>query len=226
MNSENHGSKKMRGSAMIYIILALALLGALTMVISRQNDQTQSTTYEETEILTTKLMGYVSSTKSVVDQMVMSGTPEASLNFVKPNVASYDTAPHADKVFHPEGGGLAFQAADTTLFPGTVSTPARGWYVTTNKNIQWTPTTANDIIVVAYGISQAVCQNINRKTRNATTIPAVVGTFKDILLSTSDGGGTDTLNLTSCAACDGSPSLCISDNLGTFFAYYSVIAAQ
>ena len=212
---------------MIYIILALALLAGLTMVIARQNDQTgsQDLTYEKTEILTTKILGYVGSAKNVVDQMEMSGTNIASLSFVRPNQASFEVAPHINKVFHPEGGGLNYQDESADIFPA-VTTPVSGWYITGDKNIQWTPTTTNDVMAVAYGIAQSLCQNINKKITNATTIPVVTGTFKDVLLSANDGGGTGTLDTTSCAACDGRPSLCVSDSGATIFAYYNIISAQ
>lgn len=228
MNSSPSCINSQSGNAMIYIILSLALLGGLTMVIARQNDQTgsQDLSYEKTEILTNKLIGYVGSAKNVVDQMEMSGTNIASLSFVRPNQASFEVAPHINKVFHPEGGGLNYINESTDIFPAA-TTPTSAWYITGDKNIQWTPTTANDVMVVAYGISQTLCQNINKKITNATTIPVITGTFKDILLSTLDGGGAGTLNTTSCAACNGRPSLCVASTGGfPVYAYYSIISAQ
>jgi len=227
LNSDKHSTKHQSGNAMIYIILSLALLGGLTMVLSRQGDQTgaQDLTFEKSEILSGKIVSYGGSAKSVVDQMEMSGTAIDSISFTRPNLASFDTGVNYNKFFHPEGGGFKYEAPKTDIFPAT-TVPASGWYISGNKNIEWTPTTANDVMIVAYGISQSLCASLNKKITGDITIPAITGTFKDILLSTEDGGGTDTLTAANCAGCNGKPTLCVSNSAVDIFAYYSVISAQ
>lgn len=226
MNFETKRAKTQNGNALIYIILALALLAALTMVIAQQGDQdNDDLSYETKEVLTTKVIAYTGSAKNVIDQMVMSGTNSANLVFSHPNSPSFDNAPYADKVFHPQGGGLSYQIADTSIFPAT-TVPASGWYINGETNIEWTPSSENDVMLVAYGISQSICENLNKKIKDDTTIPALTGTFKNILLSSEDGGGGDVLDTTSCAACDGYPALCVSDAGATIFAYYNIILAQ
>lgn len=211
---------------MIYIILALALLAGLTMVIAQQSGQDDDDlSYETKEILTTKILTYTGSAKNVIDQMVMSGSDPASLVFSHPNSPSFDTAPYTDKVFHPQGGGLSYQIADTNIFPAA-TVPSSGWYMNGETNIEWTPSTQNDVMLVAYGVSQSLCENLNKKIKDDATIPALAGTFANILLSTEDGGGGDVLDTASCAACDGHPALCVSNAGATLFAYYNIILAQ
>lgn len=227
MNSENHSRKKQSGNAMIYVILALALLAALTLAISNQNEEAgNDLSAEQVEILTTKTLTYAGSAKNVIDQMTMSGTDPASLSFTRPNVPSYDTAPHINKVFHPEGGGLTYEAAQSNIFPGVVLNPARGWYINGETNIEWTPTAENDVMIVAYGLSSSICASINKKIKNDTTIPVVTGIFEDILLSAEDNGGGGVLDTTSCADCEGYPALCVSNVGASLFAYYNIILAQ
>lgn len=228
MNSDKQKSKKQGGNAIIYVLLCLGLLAALTMYMADQNDQagSESTADEETEIMATRVVGFAGVAKNVIDQMIMSGTDVASLDFIRPNTASYEAAPHINKVFHPGGGNLILDNAATPIFSGALITPARGWYFNAQTNIEWTPTTANDVMIVAYGIPSSVCQSLNKKIKNDVTVPVITGTFEDVLLTADDGGGGDSLDTTACAACVGYPSLCVSDSGATTFAYYSVIEAQ
>ncbi len=217
------------GNAMIYILIALALLGALTMVLSRGgNEGGDSLAEDQAELLTTRMSATAGAVKGVVDQMMMSGTAIASLNFITPDDAAYDTPPNHNKVFHPDGGGLTLDA-DPKLFTGADTTPEPGWYLGRFNNIAWTPTAANDIVLAAHDISSAVCANINEKITGDDTIPALAGTGDPAtyFINTSFGGPANAnLTATECAACEGFPQLCVSDTGGTQFTYYSIISGQ
>ena len=217
------------GNAMIYILIALALLGALTMVLARGGSEGGSDlTADQAELMTTRMTATSGVAKNAVDQMMMSGTSVSSLNFVTPNVASYDTAPHYNKVFHPDGGGLSLEK-DAKLFTGTDTTPVPGWYMGRFNNIEWTPTAANDVVLAAHDISQAVCANINKKITGDGAIPVLLGTGDPAtyFVNTSFGGPANA-NLTTaiCAACEGHPALCVSNTGATQFTYYSIISGQ
>ena len=158
-------------------MVALALLGILTAVLANQSSQTdsQNLTEENAQFQTTQLLSFAQSAQSTVNQMVMSGTDPYDIDFAKPNASSFDTAPYANKLFHPDGGGLILKEANSTLFTGTANDPDPGWYIGMFSNVEGTPTTAPDIILTAYQISQAICENINEKVTGSTTIPALAG---------------------------------------------------
>ena len=229
MNSDKHpGAGTNRGNAVIYVLLTLALLGALTALITRQGDQAngESLDTETTLLLTTKTMAYSGSVKGIVDQMTMSGTLANNLNIVRPNQTSFDTAPHINKIFHPDGGGMTFEPATDQLFEGMTATPAGGWYISKTSNIEWTPTTATDVVVTAYRILRPVCEEINFRITGSRTIPALSTSMASIFIDTADGGLGTSLTSANCPGCVGYPTLCVSNSGATNFSYYNIIVAR
>lgn len=218
------------GNALLYILLALALLGLLTMALRSQSDQAGSENLEkeQAQLYATKMVAYAASIKNVVDQMLMTGTLPANLIFLNPKEGGYDTAPHINKIFHPDGGGLTYEAATTPPFQGIEDlTNAGGWYVGRFSNVEWTPNTANDIIITAHRIDRSVCEYINRQITGTTDIPALTGETEAYLVDDSyHGTGTADLTETVCADCEGYPALCVSNNGGTSFSYYNIISGQ
>lgn len=228
MNSDKHVIQKQCGNAMIYILIALVLLAALTMLITRLDDSAsgQDLSSEQAELMTTKAVAFAGSAKNVVDQMLMSGTNINNLSFVTPNQSSYDTAPHINKVFHPDGGGFNLGIVDSNVFTGATTAPVPGWYMGRFNNVDWTPTSANDVLFVAHGISQTVCANLNKKITGATTIPALTGIANAAALFVDYSvSGVANLDFTAaqCASCEGYPSLCVSNAGGTEWTYYNII---
>jgi len=218
------------GNALVYILLALALLGALTMLMGRQNDSSENIDSEKAELLTTSMVAYAGSAKNAVDQMMMSGTAINNMVFLPPNHASFDTTGLViNKLYHPSGGGLNYSTPDAALFTGTSTVPPPGWYIGRFNNTAWTLTASNDIMMAAFGISQAVCASINYKTTGSANIPALAGTgnpatyFVDTAIT---GVANAAFTNTICAACEGYPAMCVSSGGGSYYTYYNIISAQ
>lgn len=225
----NHDAE--RGNVMVYILVALALIGALTMTLSRQNEQSDSQNIDDEliEFQVTRLLNYSAAAQSVVDQMIMSGSDGSDLIFDLPNIASFDTAPYIHKVYHPSGGGLISREANADIFPGTDNDPDAGWYMGRFNNVEWTTTTAQDVILTAHQISELECESINLKITGNTTIPAIAGTgdLADYLIDGSLHTGTNAPFSTAvCAGCDGFVNLCISNTAADMWSYYIVIEGQ
>ena len=158
----------------------------------------------------------------------MSGTPVASLDFILPSDPAFNTGVNINKVYHPAGGGLNLKAADPNMFDVRTN-PTQGWYIGRFSNTTWTPTTANDVMLAAYGIKKPVCEAINRKIKGSSTIPAFTSTeIRQALIPSTyhTGGGNVSLTTVRCPGCDGYPSLCISNNTGGTLVFYSIISAQ
>ncbi|MCB1530341.1 MAG: hypothetical protein H6853_01095 [Rhodospirillales bacterium] len=233
MKSEQkkNGTAAQSGGVMVYILLALALLGALTMTLSRQNEQSDAQNIDDelVEFQVTRLLNYAQSAQSVVDQMIMSGSNTSDLVFDLPNSASFDTAPYIHKVYHPEGGGLISGKADPEIFTGTDNDPDPGWYMGLFNNVEWTPSATQDIILTAHQISKPACENINLKVTGTTTIPAIAGTgvLADYLIDDSLHTGTNAdFTAVVCASCDGIAGLCVSNAAADMWSYFIVIEGQ
>ncbi len=213
-------NKRERGNAMIYVLVALALFGFLTMTLSRSGDQAdgQDISDEQAEFYAQELMQYAASAQQAVDMMIISGTNIDELDFVTPDDAAFNTPPHIHKVFHPQGGGLNYKAK----FNKNIETETDGgWYARPGKNVEWTTSTNNDVTLTAWRIKREVCERINQKIIRSSTIPQMTTGHHDVFVTM-----VDTLDTTSCPDCEGKTSLCTLNSAGTHYAYYNIIAAQ
>lgn len=228
MNYNKGNFNASRGSAVIYIIIAIALFGALTLILTRSNQRSDAQNLDKETIMlqTTKVLQVAATAKSVIDQMQMSGSQPTDLDFTVSSDAAFDTGPNMHKVFHPEGGGLTL-SPDAQLFTGTGTNPDPGWYIGMFNNIEWTPTTDPDIVFTAYDIGQDVCKELNRRITGDTTIPVMGGAMKNYLIPDSLHNGVNAdLDATVCADCDEKGSICVSNVGNTMWSYYNIIEAR
>lgn len=210
------------GNAMIYIIIAIALFGALTLTLSRQGEQADGEDIADEQIAfyVTELSNYPAAMKNAVDQMIMSGSSVTDLDFATPNQASYDTAPYIHKVFHPEGGSVTYKPNFSSRIERD---GAAGWYVQDGIHVEWTPTASNDVLLSAVHIDEDVCAAINKQITGSTTIPPVTGELNAHFIN--DATQTD-LDATTCPTCGEYPSLCVSNIGADEFAYFNIITAR
>jgi len=230
--SEKPPQSGQSGNAMIYILVAIALFGFLTLTLSRQGEQSddQNLDDELLEFQVTQVMNYANSANSVIDQMLMSGSSAGDLSFVLPDSANYDVTPHIHKVYHPSGGGFEVKQADSKIFTGTDNDPDPGWYMGSFNNVEWTPSSANDVIITAHQISQEVCEAINEKIGAPVSPVPALGAgllLADYLIDAYHHSGTNAnLTTTECADCDEWPMLCVSNDAGDMWSYYMIIEAR
>lgn len=215
---------------MIYVLVALALLALLSTTIANQDTGSESEIdQDKIVLLASDVLAYAGAAKTVVDNMVMAGTQETSIDFTAPYQAAFSTAPYENKIYHPQGGGLGVPMARPDLFSYGGVEPKAGYYVSMHNNVDWTPTTDPDILMTAFGISQAVCAALNKKITGDAAIPAMAasGNIGRFLVE----GDISTLpdeNLTvaACPDCEGHAALCVSNNAGNMWAYYNIISGR
>jgi hypothetical protein len=155
------------GNALWFILIAIFLLGALTMLITRTGSQTEETgSAERVSIEASEIVRYTAGMVQIVDRLRLNGCSESQISFESSkwtdNGYTYanPNAP-ADKschVFDAAGGGLAFQ----TIPGGTTYTD----YHINSSNIV-TGIGSNgaggrDLLVQAAGLSEELCRQINR----------------------------------------------------------------
>lgn len=218
------------GNAFLYVLIAVVLFAALSFVLGRQTSDTSEAgtlAVDRTAMAATQIMAYSASVKGIVDQMTATGSLPENLTFEKPSAAGYGTGPYIDKVYHPEGGGLVDKALPAAFAANLTNDPPAGWHLGRFNNVEWTPSTAPDILVTAFQITRPVCEAINRTLTGAATIPTLGAAARDLLVDDADHGGTNAdLTVAACAACEGLPSLCVKDSTQDIYAYYSVIVGR
>ena len=213
--------KNQNGNVLLYVLIAVALLAALTYTISRDNrgGQAERMEGERAELLTTDLMSHVNSIEQSVFQMMQWGKTIDDLKFDKPADAGY-TSNTTDQVYHPAGGGVQpFTKTNDGLFDGVGTT---GFVFQSETNVEWSPTAAKDLILSFVNVNPAICALINEKITGSSTIPTGSMTAANVFV---EGAGTDAnFVISECAACENNKSLCIND--GSTNIYYTILVAQ
>lgn len=224
------------GNALIYVLIAIALFAALSLTLGRQTDtgEAGALSSEQTELLATQLINYATQVQSTIDQSTFIGDADTinELDFTLPTETGFNTADPAlgfsHKVYHPEGVGLNPASLPVQAAMEISPLPPAGWYLGRFNDVEWTPSTEQDVILVAYQIDRGLCERINLKITGSITIPAVNGSdMRDIFIDGAKHPGTNAdLTLANCADCENITSLCVSNPPATAYSFYTIAAGQ
>ncbi len=230
-NSQKENRRE-RGNALIYVLIAIVLFAALSLTLGRQTDTGEASTLsdEKAELYATQIMSYAAQAKSAVDQMLFSNASIANLDFTLPTEAGFNTAPDLNKVYHPDGGGLNPGRLADEVIAQTTADPAAGWYMGRFNNIEWTATSGTDVILIAWQINKKVCEKINLKITGSATIATLTDSIAETMIDDAFHTGvnvdltTDPTGAPVCAACHKRAALCVEDQGGGRYGFYTVIA--
>lgn len=213
-----------RGNALLYVLLGIALFGALTFILSRGTEIKDDPLSEErATLLANELIAHVQQVQQAVVMMEMTGTDIDDLDFVKPGQTGYDTAPHLGKIFHPAGGGISVMNTEKIASDGTASA---GWYYQDRTNVEWTESNAHDLIYTYVGMSDLICEKINSILHGMESIPQTDNTTPGMLQFFDTNTGNAFLVTSNCSACEGYYQLCIERSNGLTNAFYTIIASR
>lgn len=213
------------GNALFYILIAIALLAALTYAISDSTDGSQGVAdYAVSDEQVSKLLNYSAAVGSTLHQMVIAGaaaeTLYTTLSVIPPSDVGFPTAPHRMKIYHPMGGGLSYMTS--TGPASSADTAATDFKI--NKasivdDVGETDAVIGDILFTAIITSQAACQRINKRLSGSTAIPVLAtASFNDLFTA----GNTVTISAANCAACVGVAQTCVNDG-GAQWGFYSAL---
>jgi len=214
-----------QGNVLIYVLVAVALFAALGFALTQQtrNSGTQELDRANLEFYATQLIGYAAQVRSVIEQMEITGTSIDEIDFVRPDESGFNTSPHLHKIYHPEGGGLNIATLNEEVIAQTASTPPPGWFLGRFNNVEWTEGSGQDVILTTYQISEAVCTVLNEKITGSPTIPGLTTFMSNVLVDTASNLD---LTVARCAACDGYTSLCVTNNIGDAYSFYTIVGDQ
>ena len=111
-------NKYERGNILLMILVAIILLGALTMAISTDSTQQSGILPKQTQNdQINRMMDYANALGGAVQQMAINGeTPStlySNLSLLQPGQAGFETSPNNLKIYHPLGGGITPMAASS-----------------------------------------------------------------------------------------------------------------
>jgi len=193
------------GNALWFILLAIALLTALTMTISKSSDSTeQSGSIERNRVLASEVLRYARSIELAVNQMRGRGISRDDISFEDP---ANDTA-HVNgncgsddcKIFAGDGGGIEYiKPRDSWLDFSTYAANSyfQDWHATGANVVEGLGNLAMNnagnaefLIWVGF-LKDGVCQEINANAGIGRTIPVNTGDFASTVWTGSfSAGGT------------------------------------
>ena len=108
MNKNNN----IRGSVLIFILMAVALLGALTVVLSRTSSNTEETGItERSRVGASDIIRYASTIANAVNDLLLRGCSEREIDRERPSLAIPATSPQdgSCSVFRAGGTGVEYR---------------------------------------------------------------------------------------------------------------------
>ncbi len=158
------------GNVLVYILLAIVLLAALSFVISRgmRSGGTSAVADHQAGAYAAEILGYANQVKTAVVKLSLRGCGQDELNFDNTVVAGYTNAgAPADQtcdVFAPPGGTIAWATPSSVLNDGTP------WFYTgvavvhNDHGVYSNAVAANaDLTMMLFGLPQNVCTQINKR---------------------------------------------------------------
>lgn len=177
------------GNILLYILIAVALLAALSYAISKSN--TGSTTQlnsERSKLAATEILEYASILGNAASQLRLRGCKLTEISFVGATGTYTNANAPTDNtchVFHASGGGINIQAPPAAALV-TSTTP---WTFSADMEVSGVGTTCTadgcaDLVAYIPGVKDSVCDAINESAGidSPTTRPvqtdASFGTFQ------------------------------------------------
>lgn len=184
--------KKQNGNALWFILLAIALLGLLTAVMTRSSGTDNDTgSYEKNQIAANEILQYAKSIENAVQNLLARGCSENDISFWHDSddngtedagddyYNANSPTDHSCHVFEPEGAGLTWLPAKNGLLDSTLSGHLHygDWLITGNVHVNGfgteAPSVSNcgasitrctELVISLNFVKYGLCQSINNVT--------------------------------------------------------------
>lgn len=226
MNYKEHKPlNSQSGNILFLILIAIAMFGILTAVISNSTKEHKETLNRQTvDAQISVVLNYVSSLSSALLNLVMAGADQSTiyqnLLTLKPGDDGYEESPHQYKIFHPLGGGIEYLSSSTNTSSSALATNFninKGSIIT---GVGKSDALIGDIVFTARITSEDYCQAINKKINGSTSIPEMSdSTFNTLFTSDTEV----TVDSSNCPDCVGITRSCISNSSDSEWGFYSVL---
>lgn len=224
--------KTERGNVLFLILIAVALFAALSYAVTQSSRSGGSDASTETAAVNSaSLTQYPTGIRTAMLRMSIAGIAVSNIEFNEPADFGDCTTPSGGPtagqcIFHPNGGGAVHQLAPSSASDTGAALP---WYFNDNYAITDVGTTADDFVAFLPGITEGLCQELNRRY-SISTIPTIADVNAASVRETigqggsyiAPGGGTSFTG-TWPGALDGQPYGCFYDSTATEWIYYHTI---
>lgn len=218
-----------KGNALLYVLIGVGLFAMLSYTLSRNVDVGSTTiSAEQVDLKANELINHAQQVSQAIQQMLMTGSRIEDIDFVLPTDAAFNTPPNLNKIFHPSGGGInVFNGQDLELYsvPNPFGPGIGGWQSMTATNVEWTPTSAVDIIYTFGKVAPEICSKINKILIGDPTIPGTTVGWSNTFVE--GAGSNNNFVKADCATCDGKYNYCIQQTAyPNNYMFYNIVASQ
>jgi len=188
-----------KGNVILYVLIAVALLAALSIAVSQTGPGNLSTlTTERSRLYATQIIEYANALSVATAQLRLRGVAETDLCFDDdswPAAVDYSHAGcsgNSHKIFHEDGGGVVWQAVPSDA---QIASPPRNYYIITSGNVvNNVGTSTEELILFAPYLSDAVCIQINKELGISSADTVITTGYDEVIDpfqgSYSPAGGT------------------------------------
>lgn len=173
MKPHRRRPKNERGNVLFYILIAVALLAALSFVVAHngRGGNVQQLSKERARLQATEIIEFGNIMSAAVAQLRLRGVKDSELCFDHAawGAANYNHTPACDdnlnRLFHPAGGGVVWSMAQSEAMDPAAA-PDNLWHIYADNEIQDVGETCGaaacaDLILVLDELAVEVCQQIN-----------------------------------------------------------------
>lgn len=154
------------GNILLYILIAVALLAALSYAVSRSNSgSTNQLNAERSRIAATEILEYATILGNAASQLRLRGCKPGEISFEGAGAGYVNAATPGDntcKMFHASGGGVKFQTPPQAALVNTL-TP---WTFSADMEVEGIGSTCGteactDLVAYIPGVRDSVCDAVN-----------------------------------------------------------------
>ncbi|MCB1556790.1 MAG: hypothetical protein KDJ15_05700 [Alphaproteobacteria bacterium] len=218
------------GNVIFYILLAVALLGALSFAVA-QSDRGSITTItdDKARLYAGDFIAYGDTLAKAVTQMRLRGSSVAALSFAHPDAhadyGTYDSDPD-NEVFNPAGGAVIYAAPEDDALDSAGAV----YEFLSDNEIEQVGTTCGaaacaDLIAALSGVKKPVCVAINDllSVDNPSGDPPTDGGIDTTRFAGSFGYSKTVGDEVSSAALEGKSAGCFYDSGSAAYVFYQVL---
>lgn len=168
-----------RGNVLFYILVAVALLAALSFAVAQSGrGNVQQLSEERARLFASEIIEYADNIAKAVAQTRLRGYADTEISFENSAVTGYTNGNCTDdvcKIFHPSGGGLTYLAPSDEWLDSTHSAELHygELYFHGTAHIVNIGTDSDDLILFVPYLNQSVCIAINQLLDITPTTDAV-----------------------------------------------------
>lgn len=229
MQDDHNLNTSESGNVLLIILLAVVLIGALSVAIQGTSSQNAHIDNETIVIRMTEAQRYAGQLERGVAFIMQNGKSESDIRFSHPDAdADYgdlntDTD-KSDQVFANEGGGVEYESAPSGINDGST------WEFYGNTALPEVGSDEADLVAVLPNVTFAFCEKVNAQIGNSTipldTATCIKGTdntrISDASQFTSSPNTTNETSFTIKPAMSG----CIQCTSGNTYHYFHVLMAR